>query len=202
MLVCYEHHLIDPSLQDNVIIPSDFSQYIYRVGCASILHSIINSGLIPGGQNLSNRQSSSCLWILWTKVTKILRWLTSMHCVMHNTCIKHGRNIRTLYIGSTSILLLRKNWNSIRLDRMQSFFKKHFQLIVFRKLLEWKLEKSYTRKYTCHLGLRQRSPWNTNGKREFGSEHAQRSEVGQLSRSFPIEPTNTKSNSWEIGATW
>ena len=49
--------LVDPTLQDNVVIPSDFSQYIYHVGCAINLHSIINSGLIPGGQNLSNRQT-------------------------------------------------------------------------------------------------------------------------------------------------
>ena len=56
-----------------------------------------------------------------------------------------------------SILLLRKDWHSIRLDRMQSSFKKHFQLIVFHKLSDWKLEKSFTKKYTCHLDLRQRS---------------------------------------------
>ena len=49
--------LIDPSLQENVVIPSDFFQYIYHVGCAINLHSIINSGLIPGGQNFSNRQT-------------------------------------------------------------------------------------------------------------------------------------------------
>ena len=30
--------------------------FIHHVGCAINLHSIINSGLIPGGQNLSNRQ--------------------------------------------------------------------------------------------------------------------------------------------------
>ena len=48
---------IDPTLQDNVVIPSGFFQYIYHVGCAINLHSIINSGLIPGGQNLSNRQT-------------------------------------------------------------------------------------------------------------------------------------------------
>ena len=40
--------LIDPTLQDNVVIPSNFFQYIYHVGCAFNLHSIINSGLIPG----------------------------------------------------------------------------------------------------------------------------------------------------------
>ena len=49
--------LIDPALQDNVVIPSDFFKYIYFVGCAINLHSIINSGLILGGQNLSNRQT-------------------------------------------------------------------------------------------------------------------------------------------------
>ena len=51
------HNLIDPSLQDNVSIPDGFFKYIYHVGCAINLHSIINSGLIPGGQNLSNRQT-------------------------------------------------------------------------------------------------------------------------------------------------
>ena len=30
---------------------------MYDVGCAINLHSIINSGLIPGGQNLNNRQT-------------------------------------------------------------------------------------------------------------------------------------------------
>ena len=49
--------LIDPTLQDNVVIPSNFLQYICHVGCAINLHSIINSGLIPRGQNLSNRQT-------------------------------------------------------------------------------------------------------------------------------------------------
>ena len=50
-------NLIDPSSQDNVLIPDGLLKYIYHVGCAINLHSIINSGLIPGGQNLSNRQT-------------------------------------------------------------------------------------------------------------------------------------------------
>ena len=49
--------LIDPAQQDNVVIPSNFFQYIYYVGYAINLHSIINSGLIPGGQNLNDRQT-------------------------------------------------------------------------------------------------------------------------------------------------
>ena len=39
------------------MIPDGFCKYIYHVGCAINLHSIINSGLIPGGQNLSKRQT-------------------------------------------------------------------------------------------------------------------------------------------------
>ena len=48
---------IDPELQDNVLIPNDFFEYIYHIGCAINLHSITNSGLIPGGQNFSKRQT-------------------------------------------------------------------------------------------------------------------------------------------------
>ena len=46
-------NLIDPSLQDNVIIQRGFFQHSYHIGCAFNLHSIINNGLIPGGQNSS-----------------------------------------------------------------------------------------------------------------------------------------------------
>ena len=44
---------IDPTLQDSALIPNNFFEYIYHIGCAVSLHSITNSGLIPGGQNSS-----------------------------------------------------------------------------------------------------------------------------------------------------
>ena len=50
-------NLIDPSLQDNVVIPSNFFQHLYQIGCAFNLHSIINSGLIPGCQSSSKRDT-------------------------------------------------------------------------------------------------------------------------------------------------
>ena len=46
-------NLIDPTLQDNVLIGTGIFPYIYHVGCTFNLHSIINNGLVPGGQNLS-----------------------------------------------------------------------------------------------------------------------------------------------------
>ena len=47
---------IDPSLQDNVLIPDNFFDYIYHIGCTINLHSITNSGLIPGRQNLGKER--------------------------------------------------------------------------------------------------------------------------------------------------
>ena len=111
----------------------------------------------------TDRQYSFCLWILWTKNTRILTRSTWKHRVLHNTCTKHGRNIKIRCIGSTSTLLWRKDWSSIKHDRTLSFFTKHSQLIVSRKLFGWKLEKSYTRRYMRHLGLLQRFPWNMTG---------------------------------------
>ena len=51
------NNLIDPMLQDNVVIESGIFHYIYHIGCAFNLHSIINNGLIPGGQDSSRRQT-------------------------------------------------------------------------------------------------------------------------------------------------
>ena len=50
-------NLIDPALQDNVLIRPGIFPYIYHVGSNFNLHSIIINGLIPGGQNLSRRQT-------------------------------------------------------------------------------------------------------------------------------------------------
>ena len=50
-------NLTDPSLQDNVIIQSGCFQHIYHIGCAFNLHSLVNNGLIPGGQDSSRRQT-------------------------------------------------------------------------------------------------------------------------------------------------
>ena len=85
-------------------------QYIYHVGCAINLHSITNSGLIPGGQSLSNRQT--VFFLLVDPVDKnhkdpdtidltVPRRAQYMH--------KAWKRLKTQDIGSTSILLLRKD---------------------------------------------------------------------------------------------
>ena len=99
--------LIDPTLQNNVIIPDGFFKYIYHVGSAINLHSIIDSGLIPGGQNLSNRQT-----VFFTSVDPMNKEHRDPETVdlkasrlaqyMHKM---HRRNIKIRCIGSTSLLL-------------------------------------------------------------------------------------------------
>ena len=49
---------IDPTLHDSALIPNNFFEYIYLIGCAVNLHSITNSGLIAGGQNSSRERQT------------------------------------------------------------------------------------------------------------------------------------------------
>ena len=156
---------IDLSLQDNVLTPNDFFEYIFHIGCAINLHSIMNSGLIPGGQNLSKRQT-----VFFTSVDQMNKERKDLGEINLNPPRlawykqKTWRNIKTRCIGSTSILLKRKDdLSSIRHDRTQSSFTTRSQLIVSRRLSCWELEKSFTRKYMLHLDLFQRFPWNMTG---------------------------------------
>ena len=50
-------NLIDPTQQDNVLSGTGIFPYIHHVGCTFNLYSIIKNGLVPGGQNLSRRQT-------------------------------------------------------------------------------------------------------------------------------------------------
>ena len=47
---------IDPTLQDNALLPDDFVEHIYHVGSCHDLHSIIQSGLISGGKSVKKER--------------------------------------------------------------------------------------------------------------------------------------------------
>ena len=50
--------VLGPSLQGNVRLLDDFAEYIGHIGNAYEMHSIVQSGLIPGGKsNRRDRQS-------------------------------------------------------------------------------------------------------------------------------------------------
>ena len=77
-------NLIDPTLQDNVLIGTGIFPYIYHVVCTFNLYSIINNGLVPGGQNLSRRQTVFFLPVY--PRDKTLNILTSLYHVSRDTC--------------------------------------------------------------------------------------------------------------------
>ena len=127
-------NLIDPTLQDNVLIPDGFFEYDNHIGCAINLHSIMNSALIPEGQNLSKRQT-----VFFTSVDPMNKEhrdpdtidLKAPRLAWYKQ--KTWKNIKVRCIGSTSDLLKRKDLSSIKQDRTQSFFTIRSQLIVSRR---------------------------------------------------------------------
>ena len=49
---------VDPELQDNVLLPKGFTEYIFHVGNASELNSTIGNGLIPEEKSLKRGRQS------------------------------------------------------------------------------------------------------------------------------------------------
>ena len=115
---------------------SGIFHYIYHIGCAFNLHSIINNGLILGGQDLSRRQTVFFLPIdprdknhkdpeyVDFSVPRRARYV-------HSAWKKHQDAVFWVDIN----LAIREGLTFYQTRyRMQLFFKEHFQLIVFQKL--------------------------------------------------------------------
>ena len=118
------------SLQDNVIIPNNFFEYIYHIGCAINLHSITNSGLIPGGQTLSKRQT-----VFFTSVdpmNKEHRDPNKIDLEAPRLAWYHQKKWKKHQ--NTVYWVKRKDSSSIKHDRTQSSFTTHSQIIVSRRL--------------------------------------------------------------------
>ena len=128
-------NLIDPSLQDNVLIQSGFFQHIHHIGCAFNIHSIINNGWISGGQNSSKRQTVFFLPIDprdkgHQDPAKIDLNEPCRAQYLHSAWKKHQDAVFWVDIN----LAIQKGLTFYQIDRMQSSFEEHFQLIVFQKL--------------------------------------------------------------------
>ena len=52
--------LVDPTLQDNVLLPDVVAEYIHHIGNAHDVHSIIQGGLIRGERSLKRNRQSVC----------------------------------------------------------------------------------------------------------------------------------------------
>ena len=178
-------NLIDPSLRDNVIIESNFFQYICHVGCAFNLHSIISSGLIPGGQSLIKRQT--VFFLLVDPMDKSHKDPD----VIDLSVPRHAQYLQKAWKRHQDAVY----WVDINLAMKKGlkFYQTRSNAIILQETLPAHCIPKVVRMETGEViyekvYMSPRPPPKISlkheWKRELGSEHAQRSEVGQLSRSF------------------
>ena len=178
-------NLIDPLLQENVVIQSNFFHYIYHVGCAFNLHSIISSGLIPGGQSLSKRHT-----VFFQPVDP----LNKEHKYPETVDLSVPRRAQYLH-KAWKRHQDAENWVDINLaiEKGLKFYQVRSNAIILQETLPACCIPKVVRMETGEViyekvYMSPRPPPKISLKheriRELGSEHAQRSEVGQLSRSY------------------
>ena len=104
-------NLIDPMLQDNVVIGTGIFPYIYHVGCTFNLAFYDQQwiGTWRSKFEQKTKRCSSCLLLQEMKVTETLNMLTSLYHVSRDTCTVHGKGIKTRYFGSILILRSKKD---------------------------------------------------------------------------------------------
>ena len=113
---------INPALQDNVMLPEGFTEYIYHVGNGKI-ESIVNHGLIPGGVSLKTDRQS----VFFTVVNPIYHQddIGKTLCDLSQARIASwkilGNNFRIQYFGVIWRSLNKEDCNFIKQDQTQLF---------------------------------------------------------------------------------
>ena len=175
-------NLIDPSLQHNVVIQSNFFQYIYHVGCAFNLHSIISLGLIPGGQSSSKRQTVFFLPVdknhkdpdvIDSSVPRRAQYL-------HEAWKRHQNAVFWVDIN----LAIAKGLTFYQTRSNAIILQETLPAYCIPKVVRLKTGEVFFAKVYMPPRPPPKIPLTHDWKRELDSEHAQRSEVGPLSRSF------------------
>ena len=177
--------LIDPILQDNVVFPSDFFQYIYHVGCAINLHYIITSGLIPGGQSLGKRQTVIFLPVdpmdKNHKDPDVIDLSVPRHAqYLHKAWKRHQDAVYWVDID----LAIKKGLTFYQTRSNAIIFQETLPAYCIPKVVTMETGEVTNKKVYMSPRPPPKISLKHEWKRELCSEHAQRSEVGQLSRSF------------------
>ena len=178
-------NLIDPSLQDNVVIPSNLFQHIYHVGCAFNLHSIINNGLIPGGQNSSKRQTVFFLLIdtrdkEHKDPEKIDLNVPRRAQHLHNAWKRHQDAVFWVDIN----LAIEKGLKLYQTRSNAIILQETLPAYCIPKVVRVKTGEVLYEKVYMSPRLPPKISLKHEWKRKLGSDHAHRAEVGQLSQSF------------------
>ena len=151
---------IDPELQDNVLIPDNFFDYIYHIGCAINLHPITKSGFVAGGQNLGRERQT----VFFTSVDPMnkeyrdpvkiefnaprLAWYKQKTWKRHQDTV-YWVDIKLAQRKGLKVYQTRSN--AIVLDDTLPAY-------CIPKVVVMESEKLYARKFLCHLDYHQRFP--------------------------------------------
>ena len=180
--------LIDPPLQDNVVI----------VGCAINLHSIINSGLIPGGQNLSNRQTAFFLPVdpmdKNHKDDETIDFNAPRHAhYMHKAWKRHQNTVYWVDIN----LALRKGLKFYQTRSNAIILHDTLPAYCIPKVVRMETGEVIYEKVYASPRPPPKISLKHDWKRELSSEDAQRpgGQVVQQFQKFPIKPTISKPRS-------
>ena len=130
-----EGNLDDPALQDNVLLPEDFTKCIYHVGTVSEIHSTIRSGVFPVGRSLKRDRQFVFFTCSEPDRRRAKHGRNSMRLgqAKVRTIQKHLENSSTQCIGATYSSLRREDCNFIKHDHTQSFCTTHYLRFVLRK---------------------------------------------------------------------
>ena len=169
-----------------VVIPSNFFQHIYHIGCAFNLHSIINSGLIPGGQSSSKRQT-----VFYLPVGPMDKSHKDPKVIDLNVP-RHAQYLHQDAVYWVDINLAIEKGLTFNQTRSNAIiFQETLPAYCIPKVVRMKTVEVLYEKVYMSPRLPPKISLKHEWKRELGSEHAQRPEVGQLSRSFQSnQPTS------------
>ena len=178
-------NLIDPSLQDNVVIPSNFFQHIYHIGCAFNLHSIMNCGLISGGQSSSKKQTVLFLPVdpmdKSHKDPEKIDLSVPRHAqYLHNAWKRHQDAVYWVDIN----LAVKKGLTLYQTRSNAIILQETLPAYCIPKVVRMETGEVFYEKVCMSPRPPPKISLKHEWKRELGSDHAQRAEAGQLSRSF------------------
>ena len=132
---------INPTLQDNVLLPSDFAEQNYNVGSSHDLHSIIQSGLIPRGKDIKKGRHA----VFFTAVNPMFadqhkeRDYDILQCAN-----KVGKHTKTHCTSVIRGLLRERDCSSVKQDTTRSSFTTLYLRCASRRWRSGSQEKNCT----------------------------------------------------------
>ena len=149
--------LVDPALQDNVLLPDDFAEYIYHIGNVHDTPSIIQADSFDSRRKKFQKEQAVSVVHSREPDVRESRYLADVQydldkpriVVYKNTWRVHQHRV---YFGAIWGSLKEKDCSSIKLDRTQSLFSTHYMRFLLRKWYTWRLERILTAKYIDHQG--------------------------------------------------